>query len=105
MNKFVLVGLSSLIGCGISQEKFEEDYRDVMCERSLECAPEAAEILGWSDASDCVAFFNDPENASEEECVYDASFAQICLDETKAMSCEDYTEASFPASCSNVCGE
>ena len=93
------------MGCGMSQEKFEEDYTSTMCDRSLECAPEAAELLEWADASDCIAFFNDQEGLEEVECTYNASFAQKCIDETKAMSCDDYISGNFPESCNSTCPE
>ena len=105
MRKYMLLGILILTGCGLSQEAFEEAYTQTMCERSLECAPEAAEILEWEDASDCVEFMSAQESPEDIDCTYDASFGQTCIDDTKAMSCADYTEANFPESCNKVCTE
>ena len=109
MNKFTLLACVTLVGCSLSQEKFEADSIDLSCTKIMECTPEAAQFLGFDDQESCVELLT--ENASESDtstCTYDAEKAQACLDELESATCEDYAAGSADTSCEEAltnCGE
>ena len=103
MNKFSFLILSSLVGCSISQEKFETDSIDLSCQRIMECTPEVAEFLGFEDEAGCVEVITEEtEGTSTEDCTYDAAKAQACLDEVAAATCEEYSAGEVGTSCDDA---
>ena len=103
MNKFSFLILSSLVGCSLSQEKFETDSIDLSCQRIMECTPEAAEFLGFEDEAGCVETLTDMDGETDTEgCTYDAAKAQACLDEVAAATCEEYSAGDVGTSCDDA---
>ena len=112
MKYLPFIAASLMIGCGLSQEKFETEYIDLSCDKVFECfSAEDIEAAGefWTlgaDAAECSTILNDQAAEAEDaECEYDAAAAQACLDASADLSCDDYLAGNLPADCSKVCGE
>jgi hypothetical protein len=106
MNKFSFLFCATLVGCSLSQEKFETDAIDLSCTRIMECTPEVGEFLDFEDVAGCVEVLTEMSEESEEddsaECTYDAAKAQSCLDEIEAATCEEYSAGDAGASCEDA---
>ena len=108
MNKFSFLFCATLVGCSLSQEKFETDSVDLSCTKIMECTPEMGEFLGFEDEAGCVEVLTElNEEVDTTECTYDAAKAQSCLDEIEAATCEEYSSGDVGASCEDalVCEE
>jgi hypothetical protein len=108
MNKFSFLFCATLVGCSLSQEKFETDGIDLSCTRIMECTPEVGEFLDFEDVAGCVEVLTEmSEEDDTAECTYDAAKAQSCLDEIEAATCEEYSAGDAGASCEDalVCEE
>lgn len=96
MKKF-LIGAAVLLGaCGISEDKFTEDFGSTFCEKTNECLE--AEGL---DTIDCDADTEDGEAAADVECDFDPAAAKDCLSELDAAEC-DGPVISTPSVCADV---
>ena len=108
MNKFSFLFCATLVGCSLSQEKFETDGIDIQCTKMMECTPEMGEFLDFEDQAGCVEVLTEMmEDQTDAECTYDAAKAQSCLDEIEAATCEEYSSGDAGASCEDalVCEE
>jgi len=103
-----------LIGCGVNEEQFEDEYLQATCDKLFECT-DAADIKAagdfWffgADSAECYDILSSGDTVADTgstevaECTYDKSYAGECLADYEALSCEDYAAASFPDSCNNV---
>lgn len=97
-----------LVGC-YSPEDFGAEYNAVNCDKIYECFDESVIELvpdAGDDLESCYDVRDEPTDADEDDCAFDAKQAQLCVDETAAMACGDYTGGTnWPTSCDTVCGE
>lgn len=110
LSRFALAALvlSSFVACGVSEDEFSTEFTGHSCDLMFECSDEATlPYLPYTDAADCKAQLAEAEEVDEAEdtCDFDKGVAAECLDAMAVLTCEDYTGGSFPASCSNVCGD
>jgi hypothetical protein len=95
--KKLLFGAAVFAGaCGLSEDKFNDDFASTLCAKSNECL--SAEGL---DEIDCNATVEDADAVTDIVCDYDSSKASECLDELDAASC-DGAILSTPTSCGQV---
>ena len=114
--RFIIMALPAfLIGCGVSEDQFEDEYLQATCDKLFECTDSAdIEAAGdfWffgADSAECYDILTSGDTVAdtgsseeEAECSYDKSAASECLADYEALSCDDYAAASFPESCNNV---
>ena len=91
MQKFVMIAsLLGLAACGLSQEKFEEDFATKYCEEATACNAEF----------DC-SILDAAADDTEMTCTFDADKAQACLDGT--YECDaDLGFVTPPAECADA---
>lgn len=100
--------LSLLFAC-YSTEDFSSEYNSAVCDKIYECYDE--DVLEFitdrgDDAESCKDERDQPTRADDEECSFDRKVAQLCVEETVRMPCQDYTEGTnWPESCDLVCGD
>jgi hypothetical protein len=117
MNKSTLALSAVLLAAcgGMTEDQFSDNMMVASCDMVFECtSAEDIEVAGdyWffgADSTECQAILteaseNGETEGTEEECVFNADAASACVDETNAMSCEDFAAASYPAICLDVCG-
>ena len=89
--------LLSMVGCGISEDKFNEEFAAKYCEEQAICNPEMAcgDATGTTTTGTVVV-----------ECDFDKAAAKDCLNGT--WSCNDdfpgFEFAVPPSVCGSVCG-
>lgn len=107
----LIAGLSlmGLAACGSSPEEDCARSAAAECERMYTCD---SSVKVGDDQADCV---NDIEalcravietrdgKPCEGEQEYDSAAANRCVDETKALSCDDYNAGNGAPSCEQVC--
>jgi hypothetical protein len=83
----VVLGLGA---CGISEDKFQEEYVGSTCELMMECPDESATgvSFGFDSAADCEAFIGAFFALSVGGCDYDAKAAKDCLASFDSMTCD-----------------
>ena len=87
-------------------DDFEADYAVAACEKVYDegCYDEdQLELFPWDDVEDCIEN-KDPDVALDAECDFAAREARDCVEETAALSCDDFQGGRFPDSCHVVCG-
>lgn len=96
--KNLLIGATLVLGaCGLSQDKFEEDFAATFCEKNNTCL-EAAEL----PTIDCDADV-EVDDVEEVECDYDAAAAKDCLDQLDTAECSELGFLEVPSVCADVC--
>ncbi len=101
--KLNLLMFSSLIatGCGggVSEDEFGEEAAKSICAKMFECN-EAMVSKVYEDEAACQdALSGDYEPGGEDDCDYDASAADDCLDAFDAMECDDLKAGNVPSEC------
>ncbi len=86
---------------GMSEEAFTSAYEQAYCDRSLECYDAATlEALGWASVADCLAFFDAAGDDDDyPACTYFSEYAQACLAEVAAVSCDDFITGTWMDAC------
>ena len=103
MNKFSLLAVFALVGCSMSEDKFQTDSIAESCRLIFECTPEVAEMLSLADEAACVDTLTEAaEEADNSACTYDAAKASECINEAKAVSCDDYSAGNGMDACDSV---
>jgi hypothetical protein len=97
--KKLLIGATLVLGaCGLSQDKFEEEFGAKYCEANNACL-EAAEL----EPIDCDAAVDGGDDVAEVECEYDAGAAKECLDAIDTAECDELGFLPLPSVCADVC--
>ena len=86
-----------IVGCGYSEEVFQERYAQAACDWWVDCWPET-----YADVEGCESeFANRPQ--WKAECTYDGIVAQYCVRDLEDLECPGATELpEFPSSCDHV---
>jgi len=116
MNRSTLAFSAVLLAAcgGMTEDQFSDNMVAATCDKIFECtSAEDIELAGayWffgADSIECQAILTDDSEAgdtgsSDNECAFDSGAASTCLDETKAMTCEDFASGNYPAVCQDVC--
>lgn len=97
------LALLALTAC-YNEADYEADYTEAMCAKTFECYDSAQqENLLWEDEDACVAERDEQETS--EDCEFDGNSAQACVEDTQALSCQDFYAGRWPTTCETVCGE
>jgi hypothetical protein len=91
-----------LVGCAMSEDAFSDAYETSYCARAIECYDDATlEVMGWADEADCLSFLDEAADDDDDApvCTYVADFAQDCLDEVDAVSCDDFLTGTWMDAC------
>ena len=96
----VVLGLGA---CGISEDKFQEEYIGKTCDLMMECSDESATgvTLGFDSAADCEAFIGAFFALSVSGCDFDAKAAKECLGSFDSATC-DAVAGTEAAVCAEV---
>ena len=90
MNRFVALLLPLLTACGLSRDKFEEQFPEKLCTLEMECMADGSDS-GFSlfdTQQDCEAFVG-LFIAMSADCDYDKKAAKSCLDALDEATCDD----------------
>jgi len=101
MPQFIsLLTLFALTGCGLDEEKFEEQYAEAYCEWLDGCS-KISERHGTME--DCLQFqkIYADENLSPDGCPFDKNEAKACLEEIQENE-DCVIEDSIPNECLDV---
>lgn len=93
-----------LVGCGWSQERYDEEWKTTWCEQIIGC--EYGELLGFQDEQDCWDYVENAQaTAGEAECVdYDGVSAKECVLAYGELACDELFEPEAqPDACGAVC--
>lgn len=94
-----LFALVALAGCGYSEDSFEEDMIDAMCNKMDECG--WLDDLGWT-LDECLN--QSSTDTGGEECVdYDGGAAKDCVTAVEDATCDDYAAGTGLDVCEDVC--
>lgn len=97
------MALLALTAC-YNESNYEADYTEASCAKTFECYDEAQqENLLWEDEDTCID--QRDEKDISEDCEFNSGAAQACVEETQAMSCQDFYDGRWPTNCEIVCGE
>jgi hypothetical protein len=97
------LALLALTAC-YNESDFQADYAEAICSKTYECYDSAQqETLLWDDESACVDEREDSETS--EECDFDGNSGQACVEDTQALTCQDFFAGRWPSTCETVCGE
>ena len=97
----------ALVGCGLAESRFVEQFVEAQCDQAAICDESAFETT-WASTGHCT---NELNAAWDEvlagyhlsECVYDSDSAKDCLDAAQAATCEDWESwAWYDAECFRV---
>ena len=103
MKKFSFLACIILSGCAMSEDKFQTDSINESCRLIFECSPEVAEMMSLADEAACVDMFTEAAaDTDTSSCTYDAAKASECINESKAISCDDYAASGAPTACNEV---
>ena len=103
----IFFSLCFLIGCSLSQERFQTESIDVTCALLIECyADEAVEFFEFESQDDCVLALQERLEPTVG-CVYDPEKAQICLNEKYDDTCESFSFDDPSEACADaiICEE
>lgn len=91
-----------LVACGYSQDKFEDEFADAVCNKYDECG--WLETLGMT-LDECLnPDVSDTAGGEEVECVnYDSAAAKECVTAWEELTCEQLDAFEFPTICNDVC--
>lgn len=99
----VALALLALTAC-YNEADYEADYTHAMCAKTFECYDAAQqENLLWESEDTCVDERGEQETS--EECIFDGTSAQACVQDTETLSCQDFYAGRWPTTCEFVCGE
>ena len=100
-------------GGGMTEDQYADKMIAASCDKIFECTTAeeieaAGEFWIFGDSSaDCQALFDtaqaDDTGGSESTCDFNAEAASACVDETEAMTCEEYAAGTVPDVCADVC--
>lgn len=97
-----LAGLLALSSCGYSQEEFETEFIQALCDKYAQC-----EMFDASFTEDeCRAAKADTAAEPAGNCVFDKSYAEACITSWQEMPCPDIEAGETfgtPESCQLVC--
>jgi ABC-type glycerol-3-phosphate transport system substrate-binding protein len=116
MNKSMLAFSAVLLAAcgGMTEDQFSDNMMTATCDMVFECTPaEDIEAAGeyWffgADSAECMTIMTEASEGEDTgdatvECVFDADAASACVDETNAMTCDDFSAGTYPAICQDVC--
>jgi hypothetical protein len=106
MKKFAAIGaLATLAACGVSEEKFQDQYVAAYCENIVTTCADDASLVLFETEDDCSTFISAFYTAAAdlEGCEYDKAAAKECLDAADAADCDSWM-AGGPAECATVYG-
>lgn len=92
------------LGCG-SPATFGDDYTELLCERSYECAQGSFDAL-YGDVGECRAERTEQYGVyyrcQLEGCAFDSASARSCLGSLRRSDCEAIVDGSAFESCDDV---
>lgn len=101
MKRFIaILGLVTLAGCSMSEEKFAEKAAAAACASAEEC-----DTLGDLTVESCEKALSAYYEAlvTSDACDYDGGAAKKCVSEMKGASC-DGGDSDGDSACVDVCG-
>jgi len=111
--KLSLLGILALglYNCGLSPEAACKEIITTTCQKLIECTGDAAKKLMpyLKDQASCETEFNkkndcaEPNAACKDGKTYSASQAGKCIDDYKALTCEEMKAGKKLTSCDTVC--
>ena len=98
---WLLVGL---VGCGVSEEDFQDEFITKSCEVIQDCGATTTTGLSitFESQADCESFYSSFLGLALSGCVYDEVAAAACLDDVSGATCAVATNAAAISSCSDV---
>ena len=97
MRPAILGALVLLAACGVSEERFKEQYASESCELLSSCDDDQ---VAFADQADCEIFYGMLLDSTTASCDYSAEDASACLKAVQAASCD--AAVAGVAACSSV---
>ena len=86
--------LTLLVGCGLSESKFQDESLTATCQWLVDC-------FQMYDTVDACTSSPDMQPTDMSACTYDSKSAKTCLDGLQALTC-DSTASDIPSACNDV---
>lgn len=100
MNKSFLFLCCTLTGCTLERDDFNEQMKELTCEKYETCETAAHELLGFTNFNECFAMLSEIEEENKnDDCVFNSSNAKACLEQFRAQECPDFATDGFPTVC------
>lgn len=94
MKKLLIGATVMLAACGLSEDKFAEDFETKFCDALTVCGTECPDTSDGEDGEDTTA-----------DCEFDKDKAQDCLDGLDAITEDDCDETTGFFTVPTACGE
>lgn len=90
-------------GAELTIETFAEQFFPLFCAYDQSC--DGGSLMGYASAEECEAdLLSGMDSGTSDDCDFDATAAQACLDAMEGLECEGMFE-NLPSACSEVCVE
>lgn len=85
-----LVPVLLLLGaCGVSEEKFQEQYAEKACTLTMECSADESGGFFFDSQEECESFFALALSLGTDGCDYDKKAAKDCLNALDEATCDN----------------
>ena len=90
----------TLVGCTLERESFNQEMKELTCEKYETCETPAAELFGFDNFNECFELLSEIEEENKnDKCEFNASNAKACLDQFRSQECDSFLTDGFPAVC------
>lgn len=94
----------ALFACAVTADNYNDRVATSICDRSEECDASAFESA-FGDQAGCkdelTSLFNENSDCVDY-CTFDADAAQTCLDDIKAIACDEFKTGAYGDACPKV---